>query len=323
MIISIYQVNMERDPNNVCFMSHDRLEKLQGSPEIDCAVYDRAYSGDVDCRSLEGVYTMFNVNHPVDFFSRSLSVSDVIEVVDPGDAKDVSVGFYFCDSFGFKMVDFNPEKTQDKPGPERISVLVVEPGKIPKEVLMPNELRAIQKIVGGHFEVIHPFSDNVVIACNEEGKINGLPHNRTLFDDKGQRMDALHGTFFVVGVGKDDFCSLTKKQTERYLSLFETPETIYLVNRRRCAFKDDSNRLVSTNMGDMPINDYRDIAASQHGFNNYKDMYEQGFRLGNDLDIIPVSPKQASLDEVIQTCDSMHNKNFKDTQPVPNQDRDI
>lgn len=41
---------------------------------------------------------------------------------------------------------------------------------------------------------------------------------------------------------------------------------------------------VDTNMGKMPIEDYRDIFATQHGFDSYEDMYNQGFRMGNGMD---------------------------------------
>lgn len=43
-------------------------------------------------------------------------------------------------------------------------------------------------------------------------------------------------------------------------------------------------RTVKTNIGEMPIEDYRDIKARQLGFEDYEDMYEQGYRLGDDDD---------------------------------------
>ena len=41
---------------------------------------------------------------------------------------------------------------------------------------------------------------------------------------------------------------------------------------------------VQTNIGEMPIEDYRDIKARQFGFEDYDDMYAQGYRLGNGYD---------------------------------------
>lgn len=41
---------------------------------------------------------------------------------------------------------------------------------------------------------------------------------------------------------------------------------------------------VKTNIGEMPVEEYRDIAAIQAGFDSYEDMRKQGFRLGNEYD---------------------------------------
>ena len=41
---------------------------------------------------------------------------------------------------------------------------------------------------------------------------------------------------------------------------------------------------VNTNIGEIPIEDYRDIMARQYGFDDYDDMYAQGYRLGNGYD---------------------------------------
>ncbi|MDD4492888.1 MAG: SNF2-related protein [Eubacteriales bacterium] len=50
---------------------------------------------------------------------------------------------------------------------------------------------------------------------------------------------------------------------------------------------------VDTNIGDMPIEDYREITASQNGFDSYEDMYNQGVRLGNGSDKEPEPVKPA------------------------------
>ncbi len=51
--------------------------------------------------------------------------------------------------------------------------------------------------------------------------------------------------------------------------------------------KDNATETVSTNIGTMPVEDYREIKAVQNGFDSYEDMYRQGFRLGNSYDIDP------------------------------------
>lgn len=83
MNIKIYQVNMDRDNDRVAFMSLDSIERFQHTSEINSAIYDKVFEGEVDCESLEDVFRMFNTRHPDGYCGRSLSVSDVVEVTDP------------------------------------------------------------------------------------------------------------------------------------------------------------------------------------------------------------------------------------------------
>ena len=107
MHIKIYQIDMQRDFNRVAFMGLDRLAELQSSPEVCSLLYDKVYEGNVECTDLEQVFRMFNLNHPKDYIGRSLSVSDVVEVIDGNSASE----FHFCDTLGFKKVAFQPEAT--------------------------------------------------------------------------------------------------------------------------------------------------------------------------------------------------------------------
>ena len=43
-------------------------------------------------------------------------------------------------------------------------------------------------------------------------------------------------------------------------------------------------RMVKTNIGEMPIEDYRDIKASQLGFEDYEDMCAQGYSLSEETE---------------------------------------
>ena len=70
---SIYQINVDRDTANVCFIGMESLEKIKGSKEVNAAAYDRVYDGKMDCISLENIYQKFNVDHPADYKGRSLS----------------------------------------------------------------------------------------------------------------------------------------------------------------------------------------------------------------------------------------------------------
>lgn len=120
--VKLYQVNPYRDENNVSFMRYDRLPLLQnGSASINSSVYDKVFDGKVNARDLEEIYRIFNLDHPEDYTGRSLSVSDIIEVIDP---EDESIGFYFCDWIGFQRVDFEPEKTINMVGKLPLSDLI-------------------------------------------------------------------------------------------------------------------------------------------------------------------------------------------------------
>lgn len=185
MKIRIYQINSDRDENRMMFLSHDRLERFQGSPEVDSKIYDKVYDKEVDCSNLEEVYTLLNIDHPEDYRGRSLSVSDVVEVYE-SDA--IPQGFYFCDSFGFKQVTFHTEKCgiserMNEQSTEIISVLLVEPGKYPRMIEIEDSLEAMQRVVGGDIEEFMPYEDDIAIICNEEGKMNGMSPNRAIYSE--------------------------------------------------------------------------------------------------------------------------------------------
>ena len=65
-------------------------------------------------------------------------------------------------------------------------------------------------------------------VCNDEGKLLGLPMNRALTDDHGVPYDFVCGTFFMAGVGREDFISLTEQQIEKYQKKY-TNEMVFSV----------------------------------------------------------------------------------------------
>ncbi len=180
MKINIFQINDERDERDVMFASYDSLEKFQGTKEIRSDIYDKVFSGEVDCNTLEGVYSIFNTNHPLGYVGRSLSKSDIVQILDGGDEE---VGFYYCDSFGFQKVDFDPDKTVDKSRENFITALLIKPGCEPERVEIGRDLRSLQAAVEGDIEQFPCFADDAVIICNEEGKIQGLPLNRAIYEE--------------------------------------------------------------------------------------------------------------------------------------------
>lgn len=67
--------------------------------------------------------------------------------------------------------------------PEKISVILVEPGRYPKLIEIEDTLEAMQSLVEGDIEEYMPFEDEVAIICNDEGKMNGLPLNRAVYSE--------------------------------------------------------------------------------------------------------------------------------------------
>ncbi|OUN20830.1 YodL domain-containing protein [Pseudoflavonifractor sp. An85] len=116
MDIKIYQINRTRDVDRIKFLGMDSLPAFQGNRDINSRIYDMVYQGSVEAGDLENVYRMFNKDRPQDFKGHSLSVSDVVEVVD---GQGEVPGFYFCDCIGFRRVEFHPELASNPGAPER------------------------------------------------------------------------------------------------------------------------------------------------------------------------------------------------------------
>ena len=96
-------------------------------------------------------------------------------------------------------------------------VVMVEVGRKAYEMELENSLGSMQCAVGGLIQAVYePGGRGAALICNDEGKLLGLPWNRTLTDDHGVPYDIVCGTFFVAGLKEDDFASLTEQQIEKY-----------------------------------------------------------------------------------------------------------
>ena len=110
--VSIYQLDMSDNADNLRFMSLDWLESKGLS--VDRDNYRMVYAMQREPgETLEDIYRRFNIDHPEDFKGHSLSVSDV--VVLHGNGADAA---WYVDSIGFKeLPDFfgagTPETKRD------------------------------------------------------------------------------------------------------------------------------------------------------------------------------------------------------------------
>lgn len=113
---------------------------------------------------------------------------------------------------------------------EKISVLVVEPEKKPYAKEISSGLSSLQKEVGGYIQAVYPYEQPVAIICDEEAKLKGSELNRALRDEDGNIYDIVAGTFLIVGLGEDDFSSLTPEHMKQFKEKFDTPEMFMRLN---------------------------------------------------------------------------------------------
>ena len=215
MRIKIYQIDPQKDKNHLKYRSYPTASQYG---TIDPSIYKCVYHGEIDANSLDDVFVLFNTKtYHRTYQGHSLSVSDVIEML--GEPST----YHFCDSLGWKNIDFNTAQCAEMDG---IRVLMIEPGKVPVETRVIDDYRMWQKAVSDHgepalMEVTHPFDDSVCVIGNEEAKLIGMQGNRRI----GHSVYA--GPIFLVNEdGHGDFCDMTDEQIEKYAEIFGHPEEI-------------------------------------------------------------------------------------------------
>jgi hypothetical protein len=105
---------------------------------------------------------------------------------------------------------------------KKINVLLFEPGEAARVVEVENELRPLQKLIGGYMESV-TLDNKAVLICNEDGKLLGLEPNRVM---KKPFYDILHGTFFICGYKGDAFVSLPESDYAKHKEWFSPPSKV-------------------------------------------------------------------------------------------------
>ena len=105
-----------------------------------------------------------------------------------------------------------------------MKVLKVEPYQLPEVKEIDSGLSSLQHEVEGWIEATYPFEDPVAIICNEEGKLNGMEYNRAIRDENGEVREIIAGPFLIVGLGEEDFTSLSEDMVQKYKRMFAQPE---------------------------------------------------------------------------------------------------
>lgn len=121
-----------------------------------------------------------------------------------------------------------------------MKILIVEPLRYPRRADIPHKLEKMQEIVGGYIKAINPFDDPVAVVCNEEGKLEGLELNRYIPEAR----DIISGTFFICGLGEEDFTDLPDNLTDKFEKRFRYPQVFYRTLNGIIAISEDGRREV-------------------------------------------------------------------------------
>lgn len=152
-----------------------------------------------------------------------MSVSNVIEV-----CEGKNKGFYFCNSVGFKPIDFDITRTDHN---DMMKILVVENGKTPYKAEIRHDIHAMQSVVEGCIEPIYfePKQD-ALVWCNDEFLLNNSEPNRMVGDC------LVHGTFYVSETAKTNTANgtavrLPTSRSRNILKYLKLP-LLYLSKRK-------------------------------------------------------------------------------------------
>lgn len=142
-------------------------------------------------------------------------------------------GEYILDSEDFSEVDFKTtgERELVQEQTEKMDVLLIKPGMYPQQIQIGTELEDLQKAVGGDIQAVYPYEEEVALIMNEESKIRGFEWNRSLRDEKGEAYDIIAGDFLVVGLGEEDFGSLSPELMKQFEEKFHQPEMFVRMGR--------------------------------------------------------------------------------------------
>lgn len=135
-------------------------------------------------------------------------------------------GEYVLDADNFAEADFtvDAEREVQLEEPEQLDVLLVKPGMYPQQVQIDSGLAALQQAVEGDIETAYYFEEPVAVIVNDEGKLDGSELNRAICDQDGNIVDIIAGNFLVVGLGEEDFCSLSPELMQKFEEKFHQPE---------------------------------------------------------------------------------------------------
>ena len=106
-----------------------------------------------------------------------------------------------------------------------MKILKVEVGRQPEVKQINDDLMSMQREVGGYIETAY-FYDDVVLVCNENGKLDGSCPNREI-DLDGRLADVIFGDFFLVGVNAGCLTDISDEMTEKYKDILSLEKSAF------------------------------------------------------------------------------------------------
>lgn len=128
-------------------------------------------------------------------------------------------------------LNINEDTFEKVEAPQKISVILVEPGRYPKLIEIEDTLEAMQSLVEGDIEEYMLFDDEVAIICNEEGKMRRLLLIRTVYEDNKEMVDIIASKFFICYalIESEKFLSMPRELARKYGEKFKYPKRIYQI----------------------------------------------------------------------------------------------
>ena len=115
-----------------------------------------------------------------------------------------------------------------------MKILIFEPHKHPRRADIPHTLENLQEIVGGYIQAIYPWEDRVAVVCDDDGLSKHYELNRYIAPGV-----VIAGTFFICGLGEENFDDLSDELAEKYERLFYHPQAFFRAANGIFAISED------------------------------------------------------------------------------------
>ena len=212
--------------------------------------------------------------------------------------------------YNFDMPLFNKElsreefdrKVRENPMNDhlKVSVLPAEEKAVTGENEAQNDTETVQDFSSktGYDDAFFIDRDNESVAWmyyNPDSNAGGQYVTNTLSFDEIQQAareyDSAEDFFDYLGsIANQELADVgTEWFVDADREFHRTPDLTDCTSATMEALIENTERadMVATNIGNVPIEDYREIVATQNGFDSYEEMYNEGVRIGNGYDKEP------------------------------------